>query len=458
MFFQWPDTFAEHKAFIALDANGASFDVSYRTLRGLCQQFLGQLPKQPQLVALQANNDLATMVAYLACLQGGHPILMLDPDMPEHRRENLLAAYQVNWCVEQKQLTHLRDKPLPLDPRLAILLSTSGSTGSPKQVALSYANLQANAQSICDYLPILTSDTTITTLPPFYSYGLSVINSHLLKGAGVMLNPDSVMSRGFWQHLEQHRISSLAGVPYTYQMLLRLGFDRKDLPHLRYITQAGGKLDGKLLEKLMVASQSHGYDCYVMYGQTEATARMAYVAPEVLVQKPATIGKAIPGGELVLKDPQGQVITQAHCEGELYYRGPNIMLGYSLHAADLKQFSPSAELATGDLAYRDDDGEHFIVGRIKRFSKLFGQRVNLDEVESLLRQQGWECYALGGDNQLRLVVKNNNNIKQLKSDLQQLLGIHPSGFAVVSLEDIPRLGNGKPDYPTMLQQFPQASR
>jgi long-chain acyl-CoA synthetase len=419
---------------------------SYAELAEAVSALRRQLPGRRSLILLKAANSITTVVPYLACLQAGHVVLLVDENISAENQQKLIHAYDPACCIEKGQCREWHKRASESDHRVALLLSTSGSTGSPKQVALSADNLQANARAICDYLPIEPADRTITTLPFHYSYGLSVIHSHLLSGACIVLNQASVVSREFWQCLEQQQISSFAGVPYSYEMLLRLKLTDKTLPSLRYFTQAGGKLDKDRVVKLADWAHNRQKQFFVMYGQTEATARMAFNA--VPGAKPGAIGRAIPGGAFLLRDKQGQTITRPQTEGELIYQGPNIMLGYVESATDLQALTPHTELATGDLAWFDEQGDFYISGRLTRFIKPFGQRINLDETEQLLNRQGISVLAVGDADKLQLLFRHHHNISaaDLRDTVSTMLNLHPSMIAVKELAALPILENGKPDY------------
>ena len=401
------------------------------------------------LIFLKAHNNIATLVVYLAAMQSGYPTMLLDPEISETKLVYLIDAYEPNLLIENHDIKRLHSKSLNLSPQLALMLSTSGSTGSAKQVCLSASNLHSNAQAICEYLPIESTDTTITTLPFFYSYGLSVINSHLHAGACIVFNSDSMISREFWQQFKQHNISSFAGVPHSYDMLLRLRFERMELPALRYFTQAGGKLAVDKIQQLARYATANDKQFFVMYGQTEATARMAYLKSELAESKAHTIGRAIPGGEFELWDANEQLIDHAELQGELVYRGPNVMLGYAQQLDDLAHFSALSTLKTGDIAYRDSDGDYVICGRTKRIVKLFGERVSLDEVEDLIAQQGYQCYCFGDDAKLQVAVLNHNNINELKMSLSVQLQVNHHAIDVVNVATLPLTANGKKDYPAL---------
>ena len=277
-------------------------------------------------------------------------------------------------------------------PDLALLLSTSGSTGSPKLVRLSYENLLSNTMSICEYLKIIRADRPITTLPMNYSYGLSVINTHLYAGASIILTDQSYAQKTFWDLFKKNSATSFSGVPYTYEILKRIHFERMELPSLKCMTQAGGKLSEELQRFFAEYAIKRNIDFYVMYGQTEATARMSYLAPKLAMEKLGSIGKAIPRGRFEIRDDQNNIINQPGVKGNLFYCGTNVFMGYADSINDLcKENLHNGLLDTGDLAEYDNDNFLYIKGRKKRFIKIYGNRVNLS-----LRKSGISSPSLYG--------------------------------------------------------------
>jgi len=296
-------------------------------------------------------------------------------------------------------------------PELRLLLTTSGSTGSSKLVRISGDNLDANAESIIEYLQITKTERPITVLPMQYSYGMSIIHTHVMAGAPIILTGYTLMEKGFWDRVRQEKVTSLCGVPYTFEMYRRLGLMQMDLPALRYITQAGGRLSEKRHMEYARWCAEQGIRFYVMYGQTEASPRMGWLPPRMAIEKCGSMGIAIPGGRIDLIDENGMVIPEAgSCEetgrapapaanpagenaenilspvGELVYTGPNVAMGYALCAADLAKGDEfHGVLHTGDMARRDQDGYFYIVGRRSRFIKMAGKRIGLDQVERILR-------------------------------------------------------------------------
>jgi acyl-coenzyme A synthetase/AMP-(fatty) acid ligase len=327
---------------------------------------------------------------------------------------------------------------------LALLLTTSGSTGSPKLVRLAYKNINSNAEAIAHYLSINGTDRPITTMPMSYTFGLSIINSHLLRGAATVMTEASLMSKRFWQTLNRQQASTFSGVPYHFEMLKKLRFSSMKLPSIKYLTQAGGKLGAASAAEFAGVCEAKGIKFITMYGQTEATARMAYLPWEYAHTKAGSIGIAIPGGRFWLVDDAGRIVEAAEAVGELYYEGGNVSLGYAMGCADLNKGDENqGVLATGDLAKRDREGFYYIIGRKKRFLKLFGNRINLDEAESLLRASGYDCACTGTDDKLAIYVTREGQEAQILKAISERTKINPHGFAVVHIDKIPRNEQGK---------------
>lgn len=346
--------------------------------------------------------------------------------------------------------------PYPLHDDLALLLTTSGSTGSPKLVRQSARNIISNMQAIAEYLRLDSTERPITTLPMQYTYGLSIINSHLYVGAAVILTDSTVMQREFWQIFRSLGATSFGGVPYIYEMLDKLRFFRMQLPSLRTMTQAGGKLSPELHRKYAEYAQQTGKQFVVMYGQTEATARMAYLPPELALEKCGSMGIAIPGGRFSLIDADGSEITAPDTVGELVYEGDNVALGYAVCGDDLAKGDEwHGRNVTGDMAKRDADGCYYITGRKKRFLKLFGSRVNLDETERILHSAfpDTECVCGGVDDRMYIFVTAPDMENTVQSFLAEKLGFHFSAFTVVQIPAIPRSDSGKVLYGSLEQYY-----
>ena len=340
--------------------------------------------------------------------------------------------------------------PPKLDERLGLLMSTSGSTGSPKLVRQSYENVRANTQSIGEYLGITPAERAITSLPMNYVYGLSVINTHLWAGATLVLTGQACYAKGFWQLFREQGCTSFAGVPFMYEMLEKLRFTTKmELPTLRTMTQAGGKLAPDLQDRFAHYAADHGIDFVVMYGASEATARMGYLPAEHAIDKRGSMGIAIPGGRFEIVDEDGHMIEESGVAGELVYYGPNVTLGYALCADDLGLGDVNqGRLATGDVAQRDEDGYHYIVGRMKRFVKIVGRRTNLDEMERLLvrRFDTLDVACAGHDDLLAVFVVDGTIAKDVVEYIYQTTEINRRMISVKVVDEIPKSAAGKTLY------------
>ena len=422
--------------------------LSYRELASRVDAMALRLGPVRRLVALAAANDLDSLVAYLAALVGGHPLILLPEDKPA-ALDSLVAAYDPDVVLRPDGGTTVLEERRSgtgheLHPDLALLLSTSGSTGSPKLVRLSHANLQSNAESIAEYLGIGSTDRAITTLPMSYCYGLSVINSHLLRGAGIVLTELSVVDPCFWELFRNRGATSFAAVPYTFELLERVGFADMDLPSLRYVTQAGGRLAPEQVRSYAEQGRRKGWDLFVMYGQTEATARMAYLPPALSTTVPGAIGVPVPGGEFRIDPVPGLA------DGELVYTGPNVMLGYAQSPADLAAGRTISELRTGDLARKHPAGVYEVVGRRSRFVKIVGLRVDLGQVERILADLGVRAASAGTDEGLVVAIEGDHDTRLLGKVLAQGLGLPRAALAIHAVEHLPRLATGKLDYPAVL--------
>lgn len=422
--------------------------VTYRELAERVDDLAVRLGTERRLVALTAANNLESLVAYLAALAGGHPLILLPEDKPA-ALESLVAAYDPDVIVRSGNGRTVLEERRPgtrheLHPDLALLLSTSGSTGSPKLVRLSHANLQSNAESISEYLNIGPDDRAATTLPMSYCYGLSVINSHLLRGAGLVLTDLSVVDPCFWELFRNRGATAFAAVPYTFELLERVGFADMELPGLRYVTQAGGRLAPEAVQRYAGLGRRGGWDLFVMYGQTEATARMAYLPPELAATVPGAIGIPVPGGSLRIDPVPGLE------HGELVFTGPNVMLGYAETAEDLGKGRSIDELRTGDLARQHPTGVYEVVGRRSRFVKIVGLRVDLGQVERILADLGVQAASAGTDDGLVVAVEGDHDTRLLGKVLAQGMGLPRAALQVHNVEHLPRLATGKLDYQAVL--------
>jgi len=437
---------------------------SYGELRAATRELATALQADHKhLVFLAAANDWASVVALLAALEAGHAVALVDPDTGAAQLADLRARYQPELSISSSPrpgaerlgghgwtvwLERSGGSPAHgLHPDLALLLSTSGSTGSPKFVRLSLANLAHNAAAIGEVLHITAHDRAVGHLALHYSYGLSVLTSHLRAGAGVLLLAQGLTSKTVWNAIRDQRCTSLPGVPYHYELLRRLDLDKLDVPYLACLTQAGGKARPELIAHFHHQMRRRGGRFYVMYGQTEAAPRITTLPSERLPEKLGSVGPPLPGGRIEIVDDQAQPCPPG-TPGEVVYCGPNVMLGYALSRACLSMGDEmGGRLATGDLGYLDDAGFLFLTGRSSRIAKVFGVRINLDEVEM---QAGAELplAAVDGNDQVRIFVEQATpaQLDAMRQMVLQRVQVQPSALRIESIDKLPLKDNGKVDY------------
>ena len=408
-----------------------------------------------RLVRVRGVNHIDTVVAHLASLRAGHAVLLTPPtDAGAEIADRFLDPSSA-----------------PLHPELALVMPTSGSTGAARLVRLSGTNLDANARSIADVLRLDATDRAITSLPLHYSYGLSVLHSHLSVGASVVLTEASVVDECFWDDVRRHQVTTFAGVPHTFDLLAASGVDRLAAPSLRLVTQAGGRMSAQRVLDHAALATRHGHEFVVMYGQTEATARMTVLEPALVSSHPHSVGRAIPGGSVELR-PHATIqlgacstpaTTGREVVGEIVYRGPNVMLGYAETPADLALGRTIEELHTGDIGRFDSEGLLEIVGRVGRFVKPFGVRVDLDGFEHRLRAAGLPSVVAGDDHAIVVVPRSDPptpdpGAAELVARAARIVhavaregGIPERCLFVVPPGDVARLPNGKPDLAGLLE-------
>jgi acyl-CoA synthetase (AMP-forming)/AMP-acid ligase II len=451
---------------VALIAPSEGARLSYAELGTRAEavaEWLSQTVGEHGLVMLAPGPDLGAVLLYLGCLRARLPLCLAEPQPEPLAR--LCQAYGPALVLAPDSLA-LPDgwtpatAPVPryaaglagrapatvLHPDLALLLTTSGSTGSPKLVRLSARNLASNASAISEFLSLGADERAVQSLPMHYSYGLSVLNSHLVAGGSVVLTPHSFIRPEFWRDADEERATSFAGVPYMYETLRRLRFEPGRHPALRTFTQAGGALRRDLVAHFHGAAAQAGARLVVMYGQTEATARISYVPPGRLDEKLGTIGVAIPGGRLRLEPLEGSDGSAA----QLVYEGENVMMGYADGPADLALGDVQhGVLRTGDLGTVDADGYFAVVGRLKRFAKLFGRRVSLEDVEREL-ETAFPVRAMAADagDRLSLHIAADGAVADdaLVAHLARFLAVPPSAIVLRRVSELPLTASGKKDY------------
>ena len=441
----------------AIDDSGRS--VTYGDICDFASVFAKHLPKR-SLIFILSENKIGSLLGYTAALSNRIVPLILSAATEEGLYNSLYEKYQPEylWMPVQKAeekgfqplfeawdfcLVKAGNKAAELYEELSLLLPTSGSTGSPKLVRHSYRNIEANADNVRRLFKLDGSEKAMAILPMHYTMGLSVIASHLLAGATLLLSGRSLLDKGFWEMLKE--ATSFTGVPYSYEILTKVRFTRMDLPNLKVITQGGGKLTEAMWNTLAQYAKDKGKRFIATYGQSECTARMAYLPAEMALEKVCSIGIAEPGGQLSIIDNDGDETFEGAAHGEMVYRGENVTLGYATCREDLAKGDENHGIMhTGDLARRDADGCYFIIGRQKRFLKIFGLRIGLDEVEQMIKAEyKTDCYCKGNDEKLIVLLTNPQLQEQIPQFIEEKTHLFHQNIEVQIVKEILRNEAGK---------------
>jgi len=446
----------------AIDIEGQA--ITYGELVDFAKESAAIL-KNRAVVFLMCRNTVGALAWYFALIENRMVPLLLPADMDEELRSNLFNAYEpayicapleYDMCADLEQTASFKDyslvstgKPVyALNPDLSLLLTTSGSTGSPKLVRHSYKNIEANPRNVAKAFGISEDDRPMADLALQYTMGMNVICSHLYAGATVLLCTASVVEGRYWEYLRKQRATMITGVPFHYEVMKRLRFTRNEWPDLKVLSEGGGRLPDELYEEFALYCKNSGKKFIPTFGQTECTARMALLPPEISYEKKGSIGRAIPEGELYLIDDDGNVIPDGEGEGEMCYKGPNVTMGYAVCKEDLTKGDEwFGDTHTGDIAYRDADGCYYIIGRKKRFLKMFGYRVSLDECERMIQAKfNTECACAGTDKQMLIYVTDEDIVQLVPNFLRDKTGIKNTAFKAVYIEKMPRSSSNKISY------------
>lgn len=416
-----------------------------------------------EIIILLCNNSYECLLIYLSCLKKGSIPLLLSDKVCEFHLNEYIKRYLPKYIFSPKKinlkinnLSYMKtyfiykysNHKLVENKELTLLLTTSGSTGNPKVVKVSKKNIISNTTSICKYLNLSEKERHITTLPMNYTYGLSCINTFLYSGGSIILNSDAITAKGFWINLDKYKPTYFAGVPYTYEILSKYFLEKLAKSTIRVFTQAGGKLGNQFLDKFVKFSDENNKEFIVMYGQTEATARMSYLPYSKLKEKMGSIGKAIPGGKFSLRNTYFEANKIV---GELTFEGDNVTEGYAHSFKDLNVKEKKTNLLnTGDIGWIDEDNYVFLIGRINKFAKISGIRVSLIDVEDFFNKQGLNCAVCSDDIFLNIFIEteeeNKIDIIRLKKEISNKMNISSNSIKFKTISKLPRLDSGKINY------------
>ena len=443
----------------AIDANASS--LSYGELCSFAKKVSSYMSPR-SLVFMMTENTVGGIAWIIGLLESGNVPLVLNAHTEEELFANMMDIYRPAYlCVPAGNsltgkyesvkeaygyvLLSTGNEPCPMHEDLSHLLPTSGSTGSPKLVRHKYENIDAAALNISTFFELTPEDRPLLVLPLYYTMGLSIVFSHLYAGATVLITNQNMTDRAFWAFIKEQKATSFTGVPYSYEILNLMRFFRMDLPDLKLLTQGGGKMPKALNLKFAEYCRDNGKKWIATYGQSEGTARMAWLPAEYAVDKVGSIGKAVPNGELSLVDMDGNLITEPNVQGEMCYRGKNVTMGYARKREDLMLGDERhGYMKTGDLAYRDEDGCYYIVGRMGRFLKLFGMRIGLDECEQIIKAKyPVECACTGTDEKMFVYITDESLTAGVKDELVAKTKLVATAFEIRVIPAIPKNEAGK---------------
>lgn len=447
--------------------DGTETQMSYGELCSFSDTFYQQIGGRT-LIFILCQNSIAPLAAYVSCLSNRVVPLLVSATMDTDALTNLISVYHPEYLWIPKYMEEHFNYPsaftafdycllktglecFPLFEDLSLLLTTSGSTGSAKYVRHSYQNVIANARNVARVFELYENENGMDSLPLQFTQGLNVATSHLLSGATVLLTTANLVQKEFWDFFKKYHATSMTCVPYSIELLERLHFFNMDLPDFKVLNEGGGRLPDKTFIKCAEYARDTGRKFIATYGSTETTSRMAYLPAELALTKCGSIGRALPECSLTLIDDNGSAIDAPDTIGEIVFRGPNVSLGYAECGEDLiKGDERGGVYHTGDLAYFDNDRCFFIVGRKKRFLKIFGYRISLDEAERMIKDRFHiECACSGTDKKMVVFTTSPGIEESICKFMSEKTNLHNSAFEVRFIETIPKNDTGKTQYKTL---------
>jgi long-chain acyl-CoA synthetase len=427
------NNFNKFKNFIAISNDEE--DLSYQDLQSRLVVFK-KIINRKSLLILVSSNTIISIIFYIFAIKHDCKIIILDENHSENFIKKTILKFKPNFIffpkikkiLKNKKKVIIQDYALceihkiidkKINKKNSIILTTSGTTSNPKFVRLSPENIYENTHQIQKYLKINYKHKTITTLPMAYSYGLSIINTHLEFGGQVYLSNFSPVNINFWKIIKKKRINNFGSIPAMYEFLKKIKFEKLISSDIKYLTVAGGKTNNETLKYLRLVCLKKNINFFVMYGQTEASPRISFIDITKNLEF-KSIGKPVNGGKIEL------------INNEIVYTGKNVSLGYAKNLNDLYLGDVNkGKLFTGDLGVKDDKGYFYITGRKKRISKLFGLRINLDDIQNYLEGEGYQIYLNINDNKIDITYNQKYNDKKIKELISQKYNINKNYISCV---------------------------
>lgn len=422
--------------------------------------------KPTDLIFLEGYNDISFFLNYLFFIQNENPVFLLDKNPKKTYLKNLIKKFKPSYCIiknndkigpigEKKKIIFKNDYNFSIlkfnqnkitNKKLSFLIPTSGSTSQSKFVKLSKDNIDFITKQISKGLKISKNETVMTTLPPNYVYGLSVINCHLLVGTNIVINSFSPLEKKFWDILNKEKVRTISGVPYTYEILDKLKIYNSKLRYLKKFTQAGGELSEEIKLKFLDYCKVNKKKFFVMYGQTEASSRITILDFKNLENKIKSIGKPINKGVLYPVNEKKNRIKRPYVKGELVYEGKNIMMDYCKNLKELNNENTNQRLFTGDIGYFDKDNFFYISGRKNRIVKIFGIRINLSDLENDFLKNNLKTCLTYKKKKIYIFIDNKRFEKKILDIISERINLNRNIFEIKILNKFPINDNGKINY------------
>lgn len=454
------NNFKFNTALICEDGNKVKYSELIKKSKKLSKYFY----KKKKLAIIVSENSLEFIISYVSCIRSNLTIMLVNSDISNNELVILLNKYKASLVLSSKEFdlsekiifnSYKQDKINIYkiqkennnikNKELSLLLPTSGSTGESKFVKLTNLNLITNTRDISVALSIKKKDRTITTLRPNYSYGISVINTHLFIGASIILNKYNLFNKNFWTKVFKYKPNNFNVVPYLVEILKKINFKKLNRIKLKYITQAGGALDDELKLSLVKYTRKNKIKLYFMYGQTEASPRISILPPQYTYKYYKSVGFPIGQNKVFIKKKNSNKLLKQG-DGEIVCKGKNIFIGYAKNYISLNKIKKIKILKTGDYGKIDNYGLIYIIGRNKRLSKIFGTRFNLDQLDNFLKKMlNIKAVSSVLDNKLFINIVNEKKIKKylIISNIQKIINIPTNYINIKFVKNFIRNADGK---------------